>query len=330
MDAARSLSGRIRFALQLLLSYLKLTTGFFRAGACDVIIVGHPGYFHVHLARVLRAFKCDKPVLVYDVFIPLYNAVIEDREMFLSDSIVARLLRRFEASCCTQADVNLLDTITHCRYIEDEFNISADRLIATYVGSSLQAAPMETAVDESTFKIVFVGTYIPLQGVETILAAAELLLDHEDIEFLIVGCSQLINSEIGRQKKIILHNVKFVDWVATESLPTLLRQHHLALGIFGDTKKSARVIPTKIFDICKVGMPFITGDTPAVREVFVDGKNAVLIPCADPEQLAQAILRLKEDPERRHRLQEGVKEVQAKIFAAKNLCLPLLECLDQH
>ena len=37
------------------------------------------------------------------------------------------------------------------------------------------------------------------------------------------------------------------------------------------------MIPTKIYDICAVGRPFISADTPAMREAFVHERNSWLI-----------------------------------------------------
>ena len=264
IKTVESLWGKIDFGLRLIWSYLRLAVLFFRTGDCHVVIVGHPGYFHVHFARLLCACKRKKPRLVLDLFIPLYNMLVEDRRIFAPGDTFSRLLHVFEASACKQADLNLLDTHEHCCYIEREFAIPVECLVATYVGSSLSSGTRLPAKwSEGIFKVVFVGTCIPLQGVETILSAANLLSD-SDIRFSIVGCDKLMHTQDGMKWRDRLDNVDFIDWVETDALPVFMQAHQLALGIFGATEKSARVIPTKVFDICNMGMPFITADTPAI------------------------------------------------------------------
>ena len=328
IEAAHSLCGRIGFAFQLVWSYLVLTVKFLGIDHCDAIIVGHPGYFHIHLARLLRVFKRDRPALILDIFIPLYNMVVEERKLFSERGALARLLHRFERSCCDQADFNMLDTHSHCDYMKTEFALAADRLVATPVGSSLPATSQLCVPRDGAFKIVFVGTCIPLQGIETILCAAGQLLAEKDIRFSIVGCKKLTESEAGRQWRARLTNVNFIDWIETEALPRFMGEHQLALGIFGNTDKSARVIPTKVFDSCKMGMPFISADTPAIREVFTHKLNALLIPAASPEHLSRAIVELKNDSTLRQKLQQGSQKIQREVFATERLCAPLLERMN--
>jgi glycosyltransferase involved in cell wall biosynthesis len=61
------------------------------------------------------------------------------------------------------------------------------------------------------------------------------------------------------------------------------------LGIFGRSPKTRHVIPNKVFEAASIGQPVITGDTPAIREAFVPGREVICCPVDDPEALAEAI-----------------------------------------
>jgi glycosyltransferase involved in cell wall biosynthesis len=67
------------------------------------------------------------------------------------------------------------------------------------------------------------------------------------------------------------------------------------LGVFGGSDKAKRVIPNKAFQALACGVPLVTADTPAARELLTDGSDALLVPPADPEALAAAIRRLAAD-----------------------------------
>ena len=60
--------------------------------------------------------------------------------------------------------------------------------------------------------------------------------------------------------------------------------------------------------------PVITGDSDAVREFFKNEKHLLLVPMKNEEALADAILRLKDDSDLRHRLaEEGYRELKDKF-----------------
>jgi glycosyltransferase involved in cell wall biosynthesis len=120
-------------------------------------------------------------------------------------------------------------------------------------------------------------------------------------------------------RKLGLSNVVFQDWIPTEDLGTFIRSFDLSLGIFGITPKTARVIPSKIYDICTAGVPFITADTPAIREVFHHGENAYLIPAGNPEALVEAIRYLKSNPDLRKNIAEGARQIGKGMFSFKEI-----------
>ena len=104
----------------------------------------------------------------------------------------------------------------------------------------------------------------------------------------------------------------------------MIRSHDLSLGVFGVTPKTFRVIPSKVYDICAAGVPFITADTPAIREVFTHKKNAYLVPPGNPNALAEAILDLKNDPELRLRIS------QSSFETGKSIGNALLKIIHEH
>jgi len=116
-----------------------------------------------------------------------------------------------------------------------------------------------------------------------------------------------------------LPNVIFQHWVPTEHLGAFIRSFDLSLGIFGITPKTARVIPSKIYDICAAGVPFVTADTPAIREVFHHGKNAYLIPPGNSKVLAESIRYLKLKPDIRKKIAEGAWQIGKGIFSFKEI-----------
>ena len=318
-DVARSLIAAAGFALQLLWSMVELTWKFFRLPPADAVIVGHPGYCHIHLARLLVRLSRQQPRLVYDSFIPLFDTVVNDRGLIRPSNRLARMLHAFEAACLRCADVCLVDTEAQRRYIAQEFALPPEKLYCVRVGPTIRplfALPATTPAAK-TFRVIFVGTFIPLQGIDVIIAAARRLQDQRSISFYIVGSGQLEEPIRRLAARCGADNVEFTGWVETDRLGALLRTCHLALGVFGTTAKAARVIPSKVYDVCAAGMPFISADTPAIREIFTHLIDAYLVPAGEPAALAEAILHLREDPDLRRRLAAGAFEIGRTHFSAE-------------
>jgi len=377
INAAKRPIQAIHFFFGLLSSYIILSWNFIKTPPVDVVIVGHPGYFHVHLARLLcRLFK-RKALLVYDVFIPLYEALVEDRRLVKQESILGKLLYRFERSCCRFADLCLIDTETHRQYLIDVYGLPAGRVSRVFVGATINKTagdagckPAVKRIDptpsflrvkpagsfedkhlqpskeskgvrpwvsgdqqglstpvinhQGIFNVLFVGTYIPLHGINIILEAAQHLQDDPCIKFTLAGSGQLRQEMENLAHEWGLPNVVFYDWVPTGNLGSFISSFDLALGIFGTTSKAARVIPSKIFDICATGIPFITSDTPAIKEVFSHGKDSYLIPPGDFKALADAIVYLREKSDLRICVAEGARQAGEGVFSLLNIGEDLL------
>jgi glycosyltransferase involved in cell wall biosynthesis len=65
------------------------------------------------------------------------------------------------------------------------------------------------------------------------------------------------------------------------------------------------VIPNKVFQALACGVPVVTADTPAVRELLRDGESALLVPPGDGTALAVALRRLRDDPALARRIADG-------------------------
>ncbi len=159
-----------------------------------------------------------------------------------------------------------------------------------------------TPVNE--LRVLFYGKFTPLHGIDTILQAAKLLEDQEEIRFEVIGSGQLSAEMNALAAKLDLRNVDFIPWVPFERLPERIAAADIFLGIFGGTTKAARVIPNKVFQGMAMGAAIVTRDSPAIQRVLSDDGSALLVPPADPTALAGAVLRMR-DPVLRANLSRG-------------------------
>jgi glycosyltransferase involved in cell wall biosynthesis len=85
-----------------------------------------------------------------------------------------------------------------------------------------------------------------------------------------------------------------------------------------------------VFDICAAGVPFVTADTPAIREVFTHGENAFVIPAGDADALADAIVLLKDNQELREKIAKGGHELAYTTFSLEEIGSELVRIVDSQ
>ena len=248
----------------------------------DALIVGYPGQPDVATAR--RAAR-GRPV-VFNALVSLHETLVADRRRFGSRSLPARALRTLDRTALRGADLVVADTEANAEFLAELAGLPRSRVEVCLVGAEERLFRSGWRPTEP-WTCVFVGKLIPLHGLETILAAARLA---PDVPFRVIGSGQLEPLLADRPP-----NVDWVPWVEYERLPEELHRAGCALGVFGRSAKAARVIPNKAYQALACGTPLVTGATPAAAELLTDGENALLVPPGDPEALAGALRRLRDD-----------------------------------
>ncbi len=279
--------------IKLFFDYLRLKTDY------DVMIVGFPGQGVMFLARLftLRPFsgQVQKPI-IFDVFTSHYGGYILDRQINSPRSLRAKYYRFLDKWSCKLADLVLLDTSAHIDFFVKEYGLKKEKFKKIWVGVNDEIFyPREIPKEDQTFRIIFFGTYIPLQGVEYIVKAAEILKDCPDIIFKLIGRGQEKPKIISLVNELKLRNIVFEDMLSQEKLALEISKADISLGIFGDTPKTPLVIPNKVFIAAAMKKVIITADTQAVRELFTKD-DLLLVKAADPKSLAEGILKLKNNP----------------------------------
>lgn len=290
----------LRLVLRAGRCYAQLIWRYRRCPEHEVVVVGYPGYIDILLARLLNLFS--RRVLVLVSFISLYDTTVMDRESLSPTSLKARLLFAIDRWAFRSADWVLVDTQELGNHYAQLFGISRDKFRKSLVGNVFDRFSSEKGERRTAdpFRVLFFGTYVPLHGVEFIVEAAEALRG-ERVEFTLIGQGQ--DYDTVRERAADLENVRLVDtWYSAEQLANVMRQADVCLGVFGTTAKAARVIPYKVFGALALGRPVITRDSPAIRELLVDGESALLCQAGDGLALAAAIDRLRSDPSLRERL----------------------------
>lgn len=270
----------------------------------DLMIVGYTpiSRFAVPFARLISSKK-----IIWDAFYSLYDSWVYDKKLVSKYNPKAWYYWFLDWINCRLADKILLDTEEHIKYFVKTFKIKKEKILKVLVGSDDSVFyPRETEKKSDKFIVHFHGNYIPLQGAKYIIQAAEILKD-ENIVFRMIGSrGQEYKKSVALANDIGLKNIEFINTVSYEKLPELMAEADVCLGIFGDTDKTQRVIPNKVYEALAMAKPVISADTPAIRELLTDRENILLCCAADPKSLADKIFEMKKEHELRNKIaQQG-------------------------
>jgi glycosyltransferase involved in cell wall biosynthesis len=267
--------------------------------AHDVVFVGYLGQLDVIVIALFAKLR-GVPV-VLDVFLSLYDTIVDDRELISPSNPLSKLLYFFEWIATRCATALILDTRTHSQYIKQLFHLKNKNVGVVFVGSEPEyftdykdlvnvSGPV---AEHKKLSVLFYGQFIPLHGIETIIEAAR-ILKGRPVKWHIIGQGQEAPRIQKMLDEVILPDVTWTQLVKSEELNNWIAQSDICLGIFGESGKASRVIPNKIFQVISSGKPVVTLDSPAIRELLdPDMQNIFLVPPGDPRKLADTILYLQ-------------------------------------
>ncbi len=290
-----------RFITRVIKTYVLLLRQYRAVGHYDIMIVGYPGQFDVYLARVLTWLR-RKP-LAWDILMSIYLVAVE-RDLERRSRFTVNLIRRIEYWAFRLPDRLISDTREYVRWFGQFYAVDPARFCIAPIGTDEQVfRPLAVArPPDQPFTLLYYGTFIRNHGVPTIIEAARLLRDYPDIRFVLIGDGPDKNISTALARKYGLSNVEFIDWVEQSELPGHIAAADVCLGVFSTTQQSLITVHNKIYEALAMRKPLITGDSAAVRDNFVDGEHLMLVERANPQALAEAIVRLQHDPALRERL----------------------------
>lgn len=270
----------------------------------DVVFVA---YSNSRLVWFIRL--CTQKPIVWNAFYSLYDNWIYDRKLAHPVSLKAFWYWFLDWICCVSATRIILETNEDIQYFVRTFFISQRKFFRVFVGFNDTVFKRKQKTPSETFTVEFHGKYIPVQGVEHIIDAAHILRDHHDIRFVLIGSGQTYAAVRTQAEKYNLDSVSFVERVSLEEIPRYIADADVCLGLLGDIPRIEQAIPNKVYEASAMACASITARTKAVRELFTENDNIILVERGNARDLAEKILMLKNDPALVERIGEAAYRV---------------------
>jgi glycosyltransferase involved in cell wall biosynthesis len=145
------------------------------------------------------------------------------------------------------------------------------------------------------FIVAYTGLHGLAQGLDTLLRAADLLRQREDIQFCFFGEGpekpklQLIAAERG------LRNVQFYKPLPASEMVELLASVDVSIVPLKRNDLFKGALPSKLFEALGAGVPVLLALEGEAKELIEKSRGGLLVEPENPEDMAQKILRLCQD-----------------------------------
>lgn len=179
---------------------------------------------------------------------------------------------------------------------------------------------------ETAFCIGYVGTLQVWYGLETLINAMPFVLkEAPQARLIFVGDGQARPSlerkvkEDGLTKKVI-----FLGNKSHEEIPQVLKTLDVATAPYIDIPAGFFNSPIKIFEYLAAGKAIVASDIGQISEIIENGRTGLLVRPGNPQQLANAIIKIARDPTLRKQL-ESAARLSGKQYTWENYAKKLVD-----
>jgi glycosyltransferase involved in cell wall biosynthesis len=180
------------------------------------------------------------------------------------------------------------------------------------------------------FVVGYLGTHGMAHGLHSVLDAAALLANRDDIAFIMVGAGAEKRALQEHAKRLNLKNLSFVPRQPKERMPALLGLCDLCLVPLRNKSLFRSVLPSKLFEAMATRTPILAaiprGEASELLETL--GTGEIVAP-ENPPALAAAIERLAADPVRLDLYRANAARVAAN-YDRNRLAKTMIDAIAMH
>lgn len=239
--------------------------------------------------------------ILFEYYISIYDSIVLDTKREPAYSKKAKKLLRLDyLSQLSYRTIylNYREAVRYSNLSNLDLNKLNYKLIPLCISERRKAILPYFNLKENIFNIFWWGTYIPLHGLEKIIAAIEMLIyEDSNIHLYILGNSEersIKYRDIIKSKKLsefitIRNDINFANGTLE---PLLVSKCDLALGSFGDSDKAKNVILNKTIEAISMKIPVLTQHSLAY-DLYYKDRIDIYYSDSTPHSIKNNIIEIK-------------------------------------
>ncbi len=229
------------------------------------------------------------------------------------------IMRLFWRSC--DAVITLSGAMK--RHMAELNAADADKIymVPTMLSFSGAIRGAENGKEKETVNVGIIGRLTPEKGhIFFLKAAGSIVKTHDNIRFIVAGSGYLKDELIETTKKMALNGYVEFTGAFKDISDIMSRIDILVLSSLTEG------LPLVLLEGMAYGKPIVATDVGGVNELVVEDKTGFIVAAKDPEALADAIIKLADDPQRRKKFaDEAVMRFNEKY--SSGTLIPVIESI---
>lgn len=284
----------------------------------DVILVTIPPLF-LGITGIIYKFLLRRP-LILDVRDLWPRAAVELGEM--RESFIIKILSKMElffykkSNKITVVTKGIKESLIYRNIPDNKIDLLTNGvntdIFKKYIYIQNPYKPFDL---DNKFIVVYAGVIGIQHGVTFIAKAASILSSEKDIAFVFIGDGVKKKELEQKAVKYNLRNIHFLQEQPIEFLVKLLNYSHIGLATLRNLPFCNGIILVKIFCYMACELPIIMAGNGESREIVENSKAGFCIEPENPEQLAEAVMMLYRNREKREQFGIAGREYVKKYYS---------------
>lgn len=320
-----------RFLSYISFNVLALFAGLLSRQRFDVILCTNGGFFSGATASLIGRIRRAPFVMnIQDLYpeTPIRTGQLKNRRLITA-------LRYLERYMCTQAaHIAVIapyfrDHLLSIGIPEHKISVIPNFVDTDFIRPLARDNPFSRQHRlVSKFVVCHAGNVGYAYDLETMVDAAALLREHDDIVFLIVGDGVVRPMLEEQATRLGLANVRFMPFQQFESLPLLRASCDVQVSL-NRPGSSTHSLPSKVYEIMASGRPLLaSADRGSDLWNLVEQTGCgIVVEPTDARALADAVLRLRHSPDERQVMGERGRAVAQSHYSRASVVAQYEEIL---